>query len=285
MSGDRRVATAAEPAARVEGLAADLEDYQRRYERARDSRAVFAFAYRNLTLDLADGLASGDYGFDDPGWVADLAVAFGERYVDAMDAIDEWLDAGAPDGELSDHAPQPWADVYRAVEGRSLVVEDLVFAVGAHVSYDLPLALQAVDRGPGRLADYHAMNDVLAGDTDYVQSAVERRYSRFLGRLDRLLADADELFTGYAIRTMRSVAWYNAQRLAHPPTRPAARASIERAVAGLVDGVRDPDPWWLRLGSRVVRTLVRHRRWPDPEPTAAAADAAGAPAGRAFARW
>lgn len=262
-------------AARVEALAHRLEDYQRRYERARDSRAVFAFAYRNLTLDLADRLAGDDHGFDDPAWVADLALAFGDRYVAAMDAIDAWRAAGAPESALYDRAPRPWADVYLAIEGRSLVVEDLVFAIGAHISHDLPLALGDVDRSPGRLADYHEMNAVLADNTDHVQSAVERRYSHFLRRLDRLLAATDELLTGYAIRTTRSVAWYNAARLAHPPTREAAHGSIDRAVAGLIDGVRAPDAWWLRAGSRVLRTLARHRRWPEP---AAPADVASGPA-------
>lgn len=322
---DPRESDARGEAARVEALAHRLEGYQRRYERARDSRAVFAFAYRNLTLDLADRLDGSDHGFDDPAWVADLALAFGDRYVAAMDAIDAWRQAGAPESALYDRAPRPWADVYLAIEGRSLVVEDLVFAIGAHITHDLPLALGDVDRGPERLADYHEMNAVLADNTDHVQSAVERRYSHFLRRLDRLLATTDELLTGYAIRTTRSVAWYNAARLAHPPTREAAHGSIDRAVAGLIDGVRTPGTWWLRAGSRVLRTLARHRRWPEPaappdvaggspptadvaggsasgatdvadgaavrttdatsESAAAAGEIADEPTGRAFARW
>lgn len=79
---------AGDPARRVSAVADDLAGYHRRYEANRDARAVFAYAYFNLTLDLADRLAGADV-FDDPTWVADLAVAFASRYRHAMDALDE----------------------------------------------------------------------------------------------------------------------------------------------------------------------------------------------------
>ncbi len=280
MSSELRLGDATAPAERVEALADRIEEYQRRYERRADSRAVFAFAYRNLTLDLADRLAADETGFDDPAWVADLGIAFGGQFVAAMDAIDAWLAADEDREALYGRAPKPWADVYVAISGRSLVVEDLVFAIAAHISHDLPLALQAVDRGDRRLADYHGMNEVLADNTEFVQSAVQRRYNPFLGRLDRLAGQVDEQFTGYAIRMGRSVAWYNARRLANPGTREAARGSIRRSTAALIDGVRRPDSWVLRALSKVGRALVHNRRWPAPPPREEAAET-----GREFARW
>lgn len=279
MSTEVLIDVADEPADRVEALAGRIEDYQRRYERQRDSRAVFAFAYRNLTLDLADRLAATDTGFDDPEWVADLGLAFGGRFVAAMDAIDDWL---AADGEsaLSEHAPTPWADVYAAIDGWSLVIEDLVFAMGAHISYDLPMALQTVDHADRRLGDYHEMNEVLAANTESIQAAVTRRYNPLLGRFDRLLGPVDEQFTGYAIRLGRSVAWYNARRLANADTHRAAKGSITRSTAALIDSVRRPGSWWLRLGSKIGRTLAHNRRWSTPRPPEEAEET-----GREFARW
>lgn len=279
---------AADAAARVEDLARRLYPYHVAYERARDRRAVFAYAYYNLTVDLVERLRRPDHGFDDPAWVADLAVAFGERYAAAQDAIDGWRrEHGRPGPRpdpavreaLYDAAPKPWADVYLAVtRPDSLVLEDLVFSMAAHIGYDLPNALLAVG-DEGRLADYHRMNGVLANDTDFVQRAVTRRYNRFLARLDGLVGGADEAFTGYGVRVARSLAWYNARRLRDPAAGAAAGSSIRESTAALIASVRRAGPWWLRLPARAGRTLVAARRqWPRehreaPVPDAESVDA------------
>jgi hypothetical protein len=249
-------------AGRVDALADDIATYHRRYEAARDSRAVFAYAYGDLTRDLADRLAAGDT-FDSPGWVADLAVAFGERYMAAMDGIDRCEETA--EVPLDEAVPRPWADVYRATcRARSTVLEDLVFAMGAHVTYDLPHALLDVGLDGAHLADYHRMNDVLAARTDDVQATVTARYNRLLGRLDRLAGGTDELFTDYWLRIGRAVAWYNAARLQSPRSRSAAEGSIERATFHLIESARSSGPVPLRWGLRAYRGLLPlARRWPE----------------------
>ncbi|MFB6295228.1 MAG: DUF5995 family protein [Halobacteriales archaeon] len=254
---------------RVADLADDLAPYHRRYEDSCDSRAVFAYAYHNLTRDLAEKLADGE-GFHEPNWVADLAVAFGTRYMAAMDAIDGWERDHAPDaapGDAFDEAvPRPWADVYRAIcRARSTVLEDLVFAMGAHITYDLPHALLEVGIDAEHLADYHRMNDVLASQTDAVQDAVTDRYNRLVGRLERVAGGFDELFTNYWLRIGRSVAWYNAMRMQSPRSRAAAEGSIERATFYLIESARSSGPWLVRSALRVYRRLLPlARRWPEP---------------------
>lgn len=266
MSDDSRDTNRA--ADRVADLAGDLAAYHRRYDDAHDSRAVFAYAYYNLTRDLADRLAAGG-AFHDPRWVADLAVAFGSRYGAAMDAVDRWeRDHGGdavPDESFEETVPRPWADVYRAIcRTRSTVLEDLVFAMGAHVTYDLPHALLEVGTDADHLADYHRMNDVLASRTDAIQDAVTDRYNRLVGRLDRFAGDTDELFTDYWLRIGRSMAWYNAMRLQSPRSRAAAEGSIERATSHLIESVRSSGPGPLRSALRVYRLVVPlARRWPD----------------------
>lgn len=277
---------------RLEKLARELFPYHLRYERGRDARAVFAYVYYNITLDLAERVAAPAAGFLDPGFVAELAVAFGGRYRAAADAIDDALSEGA--GELDDEAleraldavPRPWADVYLAQRGgRSYVLEDLLYSMMAHISYDLPLALGDVGARADHLADYHRMNAVLAERTEFIQDRVAERYQTTLAKLDRLAGSFDEFFTSYGIRGARSVAWYNAQRLLSPPAAADARASIERSTRSFIRAVRRPEPAWLRLLVRAARLLVPpRRRWPEPpEPSprpsrAPRPAAAGAPA-------
>lgn len=272
MTGDAMEDT--EPVRRVSDLADELAAYHRRYEATRDSRAVFAYAYLNLTLDLAEWLADPDGPFDDPDWVADLAVAFGARYRTAMDALDDWHQDDTVDVDdedaLHESVPRPWADVYRAIcRNRSTVLEDLVFAMGAHITYDLPHALLEVETDTDRLADYHLMNDVLASRTDAIQAVVTNRYNVTISRLERVTGGADEVFTNYWLRVGRSMAWYNAMRLQSPRSRAAAEDAIARSTAALIASVRTTGPWVLRSGYRLARSLLTlTRRWPSPPPLA-----------------
>ena len=257
-------------AAKVRGLALRLAPYHRKYEEARDTRAVFAFVYLNITLDLASQLENPQSTFGDPEWVAELAHAFGNRFALAMDALDEWLlrhPAEKPTPEsLYGSVPRPWADVYLAISGKqSYVFEDLVFSMMAHISYDLPHALLNVAHDPERLADYHRMNSTLATQTDLIQDTVADRYEHFLFFLDKLVGSFDEFLTNYGIRAARSVAYYNALRLSAATARAEATASIERSTHLFIQSVRAPEEWWLRLAIRIGRFLIpRRRRWPKP---------------------
>jgi CheY-like chemotaxis protein len=171
---------------------------------------------------------------------------------------------------LDETVPRPWADVYRAIcRNPSTVLEDLVFAIGAHIKYDLPHALLEVGTETDRLADYHLMNEVLASRTDTIQDAVTNRYNRTISRLDQVIGDADEVFTNYWLRIGRSMAWYNAMRMQSPRSRAAAEDSIERSTSALIESVRTTGPWFVRSGFQLSRYLLSFtRRWPSPPPPA-----------------
>lgn len=262
--------SAKQGAARVRALAARLEPYHRKYEAARDTRAVFAYVYYNITVDLAEELEHERIAFLDPEWVASLAIAFGGRFVTAMDALDAWL-AQHPDEKptaeaLYETVPRPWADVYLAIRGdQSYVFEDLAYSMMAHISFDLPNALLDVAHDVERLGDYHRMNEILASQTDHIQASVAKRYQHFLFVLDRLTGSFDEFLTNYGIRATRSVAYYNAFRLTAHSAQAAAAGSIARSAGLFIESVRHPEEWWLRLVIRVARLLIpRRRRWPKP---------------------
>lgn len=272
MSADAHRANGADASQRVFDLAGALTPYHQRYEAAHDTRAVFAYTYFNLTRGLAERLAEPTSGFDDPDWVADLAWAFGHRYMAAMDQLDLWQSTAEPTDSTSLEAlyadvPRPWADVYRAIcLERSTVLEDLMYAMFAHITYDLPFALLEVDTAVDRLADYHLMNDVLAEHTELIQEAVTNRYDRFLTRIDRLVGTRDEFFTNYGIRVARSVAWYNAMRMQSPVSRASAADSLERSTRLFIESVRRPESRILAVKISAVRSLSSLvRRWPESQ--------------------
>jgi hypothetical protein len=249
------VPVAATPEGRVRAIAARLEQDVVRYERARDSRAVFAYGYSLLTRALASALSTDR--FEDPDWVAMVAETFAERYFQASEAYDHGL---AP--------PTPWLEVLDAIcKQRSSALEDLVFPMTVHIVHDLPLTLvdlglTAAD-GTSRVFDHHLVNDVLERTIDTIQESVARRYEPFVGWLDRLGADLDEIATNYGLRVSRGVAWYNANRLLDPASRGDALAAIKRSPLVLVEQVRRPPIWSLRLLFCLTRSIAaRFRRWP-----------------------
>jgi hypothetical protein len=248
---------ATSPQERVRAIADRLDQDVARYEAARDSRAVFAYAYGRLTRTLAEALGTGQ--FVDPAWVARLAEVFSERYFEARGLYDQGL---AP--------PTPWREVLDAIcRQRSTVLEDLVFPITVHIVHDLPLSLVDVGLagadGASRIFDHHRVNDVLEQAIETIQAAVAARYEPFVGWLDQFGADLDEIATNYGLRVSRGVAWYNALRLQDAASHDDALAGIKRSPLVLVEEVRRPPVWSLRILFRLSRSIAaRCRRWPRP---------------------
>ncbi|MFE9634666.1 DUF5995 family protein [Streptomyces sp. NPDC006463] len=270
-------AAAAAAAEKVAKVAGELAARVTRYDAQRDHRAAFAYTYFRLTSDLAASLRTNDLSFRAPDWVADLSVSLAAGYFTAMDAIDSWL-GPVPDArpgeeirpaDLPETIPKPWRDVYAASTVRhSYVLEEVLFSMMAHMSYDLPLALRALvarEEVHHRIADFHRMNDLLATSIDVVQDEIAARYCRRLDSLDRLFTRDDELFTSYGIRVARGLAWFNCDRLLDPDARDEAMGSISRSTAAFIAEFRSPDDWRRRHAFQVLRALVPSRRqWPAP---------------------
>jgi len=257
-------------------IACRLGDYLARYDRARDPRAVFAYTYLRLTTSLESALAVGQPPFHDPSWVADLASSLASEYFSAMDEIDSWIASESGSkvevraAALPDVIPQPWREVYAvSSSGRCYVLEDALFAMMAHISYDLPIALRRMsDRIDVRehIADFHRMNDVLGTAIDGIQDDLASRYCRRLAGLDQLFTGQDELLTNYGVRLSRGMAWFNFERLTDPLASTAAERSIKTSTGAMISQVRAPDDWRLRLGLQAARLLIPERRqWPAAE--------------------
>jgi hypothetical protein len=261
-------ASATEPlSARLDAIADRLDELTARLERAHDSRCVFSHSYAIMTRRIALALVEGRAV--DAEWVVSLAEAFAGRYFAAVAAYDRH--------ECDSEA---WVTVLDALtQKRTSVLEDLIFAMTAHIVHDLPLALGDVSPPsgpePSRVRDFHAVNDMMASSIPSIQAAVARRYGSYVRWLDRLAENYDEIVTNYGIRMARGLAWYNAVRLHDPLSETDARAAIEHSPALVVRNVLRPPfrpaRWLLRVSRILVSVL---RTWPsDPPPSAAVAAA------------
>lgn len=232
----------------LDSLASQLEVLAARYESERDSRCVFTGAYALMTHRIKAEVERGD--LDDPEWVAALAEEFGARYLAALTAFDR-----------KDELPEAWRSVFETIcLRRTSPLEDLVFAMAAHIVRDLPHALLSVkleEAGRSHIRDFHAVNAIMGHAVDEIQTEVGRRYAPYLRWLDQLGRAEDELLTNYGIRLSRGMAWYNATRLLDPGSTAAATKSIEHSPGEFIDEVMKQP--LLRL----LRLLVSvFRRWP-----------------------
>jgi Family of unknown function (DUF5995) len=240
---------------RMQELADRLGTLQATYEAARDSRCVFTYCYRIMTIRLDSALDT--FPFDEPSQVVDLAERFAERYFAAMDAFDN--------GDLQSGA---WQTVLEAVQApMSSVIEDLIFPITAHIVHDLPIALQELSAtSPAsrpQLHDFDLVNDIMGKAIDSVRDDVTRRYSPALRWVDRIERQYDQIATDYGIRMSRALAWYNAERLQDPQCRENALDAIELSPSLLVQEVRNPPTASIRFMLRVLRVMAAAcRRWP-----------------------
>jgi Family of unknown function (DUF5995) len=132
---------------------------------------------------------------------------------------------------------------------------------------DLPHALVAVGlttpAGESRIADFHAVNDILGHAIELIRRRVGRRYAHRLFALDRLGGMHAAVVTNFGIRMARAVAWYNAVRLQEPRIAALAALSIQKSAIAVVNEVASPPVWSVRMLLRIWRVFLSFfRRWP-----------------------
>ena len=173
------------------------------FEAREDRRAVFLGIYARMTAAVARRIRRGE--FADPAWVDAYLVAFANRYRLAVYHYENGTTASLPD---------PWLLAFEAAAaGDSLVLQDAMLGVNAHINYDLALALDDVGVGPDRTqryADHSAIIDTIAGLVDDAQVTLAARDADGLATLDASLGRLDEWLTVATIDQCRDSAWRTA---------------------------------------------------------------------------
>jgi hypothetical protein len=191
-----------------------LEAYLRERD---DRRAVFLTVYSEMTAAVQRGIESGS--FADPDWVRQYLITFAEYYRRALAAFER----------RDFHAvPPPWVLGFGAsVRGETLVAQDALLGINAHINYDLTYTLRDVTIDPDReakRADHLRINDVLRQLVDIVQEALVAVYSAVgVSPIDDVLGPVDEQLAVLGLERSRQFAWRNAVLLVDLPWRPVER--------------------------------------------------------------
>lgn len=200
-----------------------LERTERHLRERSDRRSVFLTVYTEMTNTVRRGIESG--AFEDPTWVRSYTTAFANRYRAALVDFER--------GNRIE-VPVAWQIGFHAsTSNYTLLLQDAVLGINAHINYDLPFTLCDVSIDPdrsGKARDHDRINGILARLVDVVQRALADVYEADGYRhVDALLGSFDEDFTLLGLTEARSLAWRNAVMLTDT-RRPVVRRFVEWRV-------------------------------------------------------
>jgi Family of unknown function (DUF5995) len=160
--------------------------------------------------------------------------------------------------------PLAWQAAFQAcVSTPHLVYQHLLLGMNAHINLDLGLAVADIAL-PGRLAvlhgDFLKINDILLQMIDGVQDALALS-APWLGRLDRLGGQLDEMITHRVICRARKHAWQVANDLlgAEQMAKPHLIAQVDKNAQAIANRIMRAG----QLSHKVLNSLWM-RQPPDP---------------------
>lgn len=206
-----------DPFESVADVSARLAKIERRFRERNDRRSVFLTVYAMMTSAVGAQIEAGF--FHDPEWVREYLVTFAEYYRRALSAFER---------REFETVPSPWRVGFAAsVRGVTLVAQDALLGINAHINYDLSYTLHDVKIDPNRdakRADHDRINEVLERLTDTAQEAMVSVYSAAgVAEVDGLLGPIDERLALVGLERSRQFAWDNAALLADLPWPPVQR--------------------------------------------------------------
>lgn len=202
------------PFASVEDTHDRLAETEAHFREREDRRSVFLTVYAEMTGAVKRGIESGH--FTDPDWVSEYLVTFAEYYRRALLAFER---------REFDAVPPPWQLGFGAsIQGETLVAQDALLGINAHINYDLTYTLREISIDPGRedkRADHVRINDILRRLVDVVQETLVGVYAAVgVSEIDDLLGPVDEQLAVFGLEQSRQFAWRNAVLLVDSPWRP-----------------------------------------------------------------
>lgn len=228
------------PPQSIDEVLAELDRTIGEARRQESRRGYFAALYRDVTARVGAAIEAGE--FQDGPRMERLDVAFARRYLDALEKR-----------KTQTGPPLSWARTFEAAERwLPLVLQHLVLGMNAHINLDLGIAAVEVAQ-EGELADlkndFDRVNEILRSMIEEVQTRISA-ISPWIGMLDRLGGEADEVISNFCLTSARDDAWEFARTLA--PLDADRRAEVIRAkdreTARRTDKILRPGgPWSLPL--------------------------------------
>jgi hypothetical protein len=189
-----------------------MQSLVQEFEKISDRRAIFLNCYLLMTQNMLKAIEAGE--FNDSGWVHTLLHHFADYYFEALSAYE--LD--------NPSAPAIWRVAHRAAgEPETLVLQNLLLGVNAHINYDLVLTLVDLlepewrqlpaNQRQQRHSDYCQVNKIISHTIDTVQDEVVERYSPLMDVLDKMFGSLDERLISQLITNWRDEVWDEAVAL------------------------------------------------------------------------
>jgi hypothetical protein len=170
---------------------------------AADRRAIFASVYTLTTLRMAESIDAGEY--TNTAWMKSYQTEFANHYRKALNSF--------ANGQRS-QVPNAWLKAFdAAASGQTLIIQDALLGMNAHINYDLPFAIEKVKISPNttsRYLDHTRVNNVLNEVGDEIAGALGSLYGANYAAVDAAFGPADELFLAVGMATARQNAWNNA---------------------------------------------------------------------------
>ncbi|WP_096393849.1 DUF5995 family protein [Halorubrum trapanicum] len=193
-----------EPFASVDDVAERLARTESYLRERGDRRAVFLTVYSRMTAAVRSAIDDG--AFVDSEWAASYLVAFAERYRRALVAFER---------RSFDSLPRPWLIAFAAAaRGETLVAQDALLGINAHITYDLTYTLGDAGIDPDRDAkreDHDRINAILARLVQTAQDALVEAYDAVgVAGIDALFDPLDDRLALLGLKGVREFAWRNA---------------------------------------------------------------------------
>jgi Family of unknown function (DUF5995) len=236
--------------------AKDVDDVLRNVEqiidwalKAESHLGYFAVVYKRVTLAIRQAINDGQ--FDDGHRVAQLDVAFAQRYFNALNAYFHPTEYQG--------LTLPWEVAFVGdQEGRAIIVQHLMSAFTAHISFDLGMACFTI-----------AANslDMLENDFNRVNALLLAQIPGILKIIDQLSPDLrwarwlipDEVgLLKRSVTQLRKGAWLFAIYLAMYPQNAGQKTVHQEAwTAELGSWYLQPSQRWTPF-PRIVRAVAKH---------------------------
>jgi len=191
---------------------ADLDDVQSRlnclltiYLESNDFKGVFLSVYVQVTFAVIDKIDDGNY-FANNVWVGQYLVNFANMYRERV------FQLFTNDPAL----PCVWKEAFEPDRNLTLIFQDLLLGMNAHIDYDLAIAISATGMSPNRrqkYSDHNLVNNVL--HTVY-QTALTTLVTNYEPAMNKLMKDIGPLVSiamDLLLRLTRQAAWDNASLL------------------------------------------------------------------------
>ncbi len=192
-----------------------------------DPLGYFPALYRQVTLTVKQGIASGY--FDDGPRMDRFDALFANRY---FAAYDTWRSGGQPS--------KSWQVAFGGMRsGQLIILQDLLVGINAHINLDLDLGVAAGETFQGAaLQDFHGdfdkINQILSGLLPKVEATVGE-FSPLLGLLAKIGGQDVIEALDFSMDAARDDSWLHAVLLSlQPPSAwPLTVKTIDAKVAFL----------------------------------------------------